>query len=73
MVKNTLYTCRVEGENDMVVNLNMDLEARMANMYKSLAEPKPAEDRKQLSPDEFWSSMRMVATNNQALIKYQTK
>lgn len=57
----------------MVVNLNMDLEARMANMYKSLAEPKPAEDRKQLSPDEFWSSMRMVATNNQALIKYQTK
>ncbi len=57
----------------MVVNLNMDIETRLANMYKSLGEPKPAEDRKELSPDEFWNTMRMVATNNQALIKYHTK
>ncbi len=57
----------------MVVNLNMDIETRLANMYKTLAEPKPAEDRKEVSPDEFWSTMRMVASNNQALIKYQTK
>ena len=57
----------------MVVNLNMDIETRLANMYKSMAATKPAEDRKEMSPDEFWSTMRMVATNNQALIKYQSK
>ena len=55
----------------MVMNFNMDLETRMANMYKSLAEPKPAEDRKEMTADEFWQSMRMVATNNQAFMKYQ--
>ena len=36
-------------------------------------EQKTVQERKPLSPDEFWSGMRMVATNNQALIKYQTK
>lgn len=57
----------------MVVNLNMDIETRLANMYKTMGEPKLAEDRKEVSPDEFWKTMRMVATNNQALIKYQAR
>ena len=57
----------------MVVNLNMDIETRLANMYKSMGEPKLAEDRKEVSPDEFWKTMRMVATNIQALIKYQAR
>lgn len=57
----------------MVVNLNMEIEARLANVYKSLAEPKPAEDRKPVSPDEFWQSMRMIATNNQALSNINIK
>ena len=57
----------------MVVNFNMDIESRLADMYKSLGEPKLAEERKEISADEFWKSMRMVATNNQALIKYQAR
>ena len=57
----------------MVVNFNMDIEARLADMYKTLGEPKLAEERKEVSPDEFWKSMRMVATNNQALINYQKR
>jgi hypothetical protein len=59
----------------MVVNLNMDLETRLADMYKNLAAKSSsaaAAERKELSPDEFWSSMRMVATNNQAFMNYQT-
>ena len=70
---NTLYKCRVEGDKNMVVDLNMDLVTRLSDMYKTMAEPKAPSERKEVSPDEFWSSMRMVATNNQALIKYQTK
>ena len=57
----------------MVVNFNMDIETRLADMYKTLGEPKLAEERKEVSPDEFWKSMRMVATNNQALINYQKR
>ena len=57
----------------MVMNLNMDLETRLANMYKSMAEQKPAEERKELTADEFWQTMRMVATNNQAMMNYQVK
>lgn len=57
----------------MVVNLNMDIEARLADVYKKLGEPKLAEERKEVSPDDFWKTMRMVATNNQALINYHAK
>ena len=57
----------------MVVNLNMDIEARLADVYKTLGEPKLAEERKEVSPDDFWKTMRMVATNNQALINYRAK
>lgn len=59
----------------MVMHFNMDLETRMANMYKSLVEPenKVAEERKALSPDEFWKSMRMVAMNNQVSLNYNNK
>ena len=57
----------------MVVNFNMDLETRLADMYKTLGEPKLAEERKEVSPDDFWKSMRMVAMNNQALINYQKR
>lgn len=58
----------------MVLNFNMDLETRMANMYKALAEPKSgAEDRKEMTADEFWSSMRMVATNNQVQVNINYK
>lgn len=54
----------------MVVNLNMDIETRLANMYKDMAakSSNEAAERKSLSPDEFWNSMRMVATNKQALM-----
>lgn len=61
----------------MVVNLNMDIETRLANMYKDMAakSTNEAAERKTLSPDDFWNSMRMVATNKQALMncKYQQK
>ena len=57
----------------MVLNFNMDLETRMANMYKTLAEPKLAEERKEMSAEEFWSSMRMVATNNQVNLNLKNK
>ncbi len=61
----------------MVVNLNMDIETRLANMYKDMAakSTNEAAERKALSPDDFWNSMRMVATNKQALMncKYQQK
>ncbi len=61
----------------MVMNFNMDIETRLANMYKDLATKSnnQATERKTLSPDDFWNSMRMVATNKQALMncKYQPK
>ena len=61
----------------MVANFNMDIETRLANMYKDLAtkSSNQAAERKTLSPDDFWNSMRMVATNKQALMncKYQPK
>ena len=57
----------------MVLNFNMDLETRMANMYKTLAEPKLAEERKEMSAEEFWSSMRMVATNSQVNLNLKNK
>ena len=53
----------------MVVNINMEIEARMHEMYKSmLSAPKPAEEKKELSPNDFWNTMNMVSQNKQALI-----
>lgn len=58
----------------MVVNINIELEARMQEMYRSmLAVPKEAEERKNLSPNEFWNTMQMVSRNNQSLINYRKK
>lgn len=54
----------------MVVDLNMDIQTRLSNMYKTLGEPKLAEERKEVSPDEFWKSMNMVSYTNQGHIKY---
>jgi len=57
----------------MVVNMNLDIENRLQEMYKSMLNmPKP-EEKKEVSPDEFWSSMQMVARNNQALVRYQVR
>lgn len=58
----------------MVININMELEARMQAMYKSMADTqKQAEERKELSPSEFWNTMQMVSMNNKSLVNYRTK
>lgn len=58
----------------MVLNINIELEARMQEMYKSmLGAPKEAEERKNLSPNEFWNTMQMVSRNNQSLVNYRKK
>lgn len=57
----------------MLVNFNMDIETRMANMYKTLGEPQVAEERQEMTPDNFWASMNMVAVNNQTFVNYRNK
>jgi len=57
----------------MVININMELEARMQAMYKSLVDTPKTEERKELSPNEFWNTMQMVSMNNKSLVNYRTK
>ena len=60
----------------MVVNFNLDLETRMMDMYKTMLvssdQPK-AEEKKELSPNEFWNTMQMMSQNNHSLVNYRTK
>ena len=58
----------------MVLNINIELEARMQEMYKSMLDvQKAAEERKELTPNEFWDTMKVVSLNNQSLVKYRNR
>lgn len=57
----------------MVINFNLDLETKMQDVYKSMLNMPKEEERKELSPNEFWNTMNLVSQNKQAFIKYRTK
>ena len=57
----------------MVINFNLDLETKMQDVYKSMLNMPKEEERKELSPNEFWITMNLVSQNKQAFIKYRTK
>lgn len=57
----------------MVINFNLDLETRMQDVYKSMLNMPKEEERKELSPNEFWQTMNLVSQNKQALVKHRTK
>ena len=58
-------------EVDMVLNINMEIEARMHEMYKSMVNtPKPTEAKENVSPEDFWNTMKIVSLNKQAQINY---
>lgn len=57
----------------MLTNFNMDIETRLANVYKTLGEPQLAGEREEMTADKFWASMSMVAMNNQSFVNYRNK
>lgn len=58
---------------EIKTNINTDIATRLTNFYRTLPEPSPAEDRKELTPDEFWQTMRMMADANLGCMRYSEK
>jgi len=56
----------------MVINFNLEIEARMHEAYKTMIDtPQKEQDLTNLSPDDFWNTMQVVSLNKLAQINLQ--
>lgn len=49
-----------------------DLDQRLAELYSTKVTVN-LESKSTLSPNEFWSSMELIAINNKAVMNFRTK
>ena len=49
-----------------------DLDQKLAQLYSEKVTVN-LDSKSTLSPNEFWSSMELIAINNKAVINFQTK
>lgn len=56
----------------MAVRSADSIDRKLAEMYASKVTVN-LECKSTLSPDEFWSSMQMIAANNKAMLNYKRK
>ena len=73
----TLYICKYKAKvEEMAALASSNLDKQLAELYSETVTVNVENlDQKtsKLSPDDFWKSMQVIATNNKAFIKISKK